>query len=106
MPEGIDATAYRQVMGHFATGVTVVTTAVDGQLQGMTASSIASVSLDPILILVCVAHKARTHEELKKSGRFGVSVLSVPQAAMTSAANTVMRLFSFLIAPIPFRPFR
>ncbi|MDZ4278032.1 MAG: flavin reductase, partial [Dehalococcoidia bacterium] len=47
----IDAARYRQIFGHFATGVTVVTTAVDGRLHGMTANAVTSVSLNPLLLL-------------------------------------------------------
>ena len=75
----IDAASYRQIMGHFATGVTVVTTAVEGWLHGMTANAVASVSLDPLLLLVCVDKQAHAYDELTKAGRFGVNILSEGQ---------------------------
>jgi flavin reductase (DIM6/NTAB) family NADH-FMN oxidoreductase RutF len=75
----IDADAYRKVMSNFATGVTVVTTAVDGKLHGFTANAVTSVSLDPLLFLVCVDKKANAHGELGKAKHFGVSVLAAHQ---------------------------
>ena len=51
---GLDARSYRDIWGSFATGVTVVTTDVDGWLHGMTANGVVSVSLDPLLMLVSV----------------------------------------------------
>ena len=79
----IDASRYRQIMGHFATGVTVVTTAVDGWLHGMTASAVASLSLDPLLLLVCVDKAAHAYDELTKAGRFGVNILAEEQEELS-----------------------
>jgi flavin reductase (DIM6/NTAB) family NADH-FMN oxidoreductase RutF len=75
----MDAAHYRQVIGHFATGVTVVTTAVDGWLHGMTANAIASVSLDPLLLLVCVDKEAHAHEQFAKASHFAVNILADEQ---------------------------
>ncbi|MEX0785241.1 MAG: flavin reductase family protein [Dehalococcoidia bacterium] len=75
----IDTQAYRQIIGQFATGVTVVTTAVDGWLHGMTANALTSVSLDPLLLLVCVDKAAHAHEQIAKAGRFAVNILSAGQ---------------------------
>lgn len=74
-----DSRAYRNALGRFATGVTVVTTAVDGGIHGMTANAFTSVSLDPPLVLVSVAMEARMHAYLLQTIRFGVSVLSEDQ---------------------------
>jgi flavin reductase (DIM6/NTAB) family NADH-FMN oxidoreductase RutF len=76
-----DSRAYRNALGRFATGVTVVTTAVDGGVHGMTANAFTSVSLDPPLILIAVGKQARMHTYLSQQGRFGVSVLSQDQLA-------------------------
>ena len=54
-------------MGCFATGVTIVTVDLDGEVHGMTANAFASVSLDPMLVLVCVDHTTRTHAHLPVS---------------------------------------
>src|SRR5437764_11142621 len=70
-------------MGYFATGVTVITVDYEGQVQGMTANAFTSVSLDPMLVLVCVDHRARTHAHLHAKKRFGVNVLSDQQRAVS-----------------------
>jgi len=75
----LDTEAFRKVMSNFATGVTVVTTNVDGKLHGFTANAVASVSLDPLLFLVCVDKKANAHGELGRAKHFGVSVLATHQ---------------------------
>jgi len=66
-------------LGCFATGVTVITVDVEGQVQGMTANAFSSVSLDPMLVLVCVDRRARTHAHLHAKKRFGINVLSADQ---------------------------
>jgi flavin reductase len=67
---------FREAMGLFPTGVTLVTTlAEDGIDQAMTANSVTSVSLDPLLLLVCVEHASRLHDAVLRTGLWGVSVL-------------------------------
>ena len=75
----LEARTYRDIWGGFATGVTVITTDCDGWLHGMTANGVTSVSIDPLLMLVCVDKEARCHEQLSKAGRFGVSLLAADQ---------------------------
>ena len=75
----IGADDYRRVVGHFATGVTVVTTAHDGRHYAMTANSFTSVSLDPVLALVAVETRARFHDAVLASGAFAVNVLAADQ---------------------------
>src|SRR6516164_5520500 len=70
---------FRRAMGSFATGVTVITVDQNGEVHGMTANAFTSVSLDPLLVLVCVDHRARTHAHLHAKKRFGVNVLSHQQ---------------------------
>jgi flavin reductase (DIM6/NTAB) family NADH-FMN oxidoreductase RutF len=68
---------YRDAMGLFPTGVALLTTrAPDGVDHAMTANSVTSVSLDPILLLVCVEHASRLHGALLASGLWGISVLA------------------------------
>lgn len=63
-------------MGHFATGVTVVTTVKgDGEPCGLTASAVCSVSVNPVLVLVCVEHGADSHDCIVAAGRFAVNIL-------------------------------
>ena len=75
----VDQYQFRRVMGHFATGVTILTTAVGDELHGMTASAVCSVSLDPLLVLVCVGKRAHTHPVISESGVFALNVLSEEQ---------------------------
>ena len=71
---------FRKVLGQFATGVTVITVAgSEGQVHGMTANAFTSVSLDPLLVLVCVDGRARTHPLIHQRKRFGVNVLAEGQ---------------------------
>jgi flavin reductase len=70
---------FRRAMASFATGVTVITVANDEQVEGMTANAFTSVSLDPLLVLVCVDQKAKTHAHLHARKRFGINVLSENQ---------------------------
>lgn len=66
---------FRRVMGSFATGVTIVTTAADGELAGMTVNSLTSVSLEPPLVLFCADHRTRTCRAVEASGVFAVNIL-------------------------------
>lgn len=75
----VDVAAFRRAVGHFASGVTVVTTAASGVDHAMTASAFTSVSLEPILVLVCVDKDARFHDAVLEAGTWGVSILSVGQ---------------------------
>jgi flavin reductase (DIM6/NTAB) family NADH-FMN oxidoreductase RutF len=70
---------FRKAMGCFATGVTIITLDLEGEVQGMTANAFASVSLDPPLLLVCVDQKARTHAHLHARQRFGINILAENQ---------------------------
>ena len=75
---------FRKALGHFPTGVTVVTVGREpGKIHGMTANSFTSVSLDPMLILVCVDHRAKMLPLLEKKKRFGISVLKTGQEAIS-----------------------
>jgi flavin reductase (DIM6/NTAB) family NADH-FMN oxidoreductase RutF len=71
----LNAAEFRKAMGCFATGVTIVTVDLDGEVHGMTANAFASVSLDPLLVLVCVDHSTKTHAHLHAKKRFGVNIL-------------------------------
>ena len=75
---------FRRVMGTFATGVTVITVEREpGRVHGMTANSFTSVSLDPLLILVCVDQNARLLGYLQTQRRFGVNILQASQQAFS-----------------------
>jgi flavin reductase (DIM6/NTAB) family NADH-FMN oxidoreductase RutF len=74
---------FRKAMGCFATGVTVITVDHEGAVHGMTANAFTSVSLDPLLVLVCVDRRARTHAHLHAKKRFGVNVLAGDQQVIS-----------------------
>ncbi len=67
---------FRQVMGQFATGVTIVTTQTGEGLSGLTVNSFTSVSLDPPLVLICIDLKSHTLPYLRSSGSFAVNFLT------------------------------
>ena len=62
-------------MGHFASGVTIMTTTADGRMHGMTVSAFASQSLDPLLILVSVERSTEMHKLVMASQAFAINVL-------------------------------
>ena len=80
----LESRTYRDIWGNFATGVTVITTDVEGQLHGMTANGVTSVSLDPLLMLLCVDKGARCHAQLRSAGSFGVSFLTRDQEELSN----------------------
>jgi len=83
-PPGVDPALFRQLLGCFATGVTVVTTRDPaGRPLGMTASSVASVSLHPPLVLVSVAQANDMHPALRAARRFVLNVLADDQEALS-----------------------
>ncbi len=75
----VDRDTFRQALGQWPSGVTVVTTLVDGEPHGMTASSFSSVSLDPPLVSVCVARHAASHDRIRNAGVFAISILAKDQ---------------------------
>src|SRR5882762_7143713 len=80
----LSSSEFRKALGHFTTGVTVVTVEREpGKIHGMTANSFTSVSLDPMLILVCVDHRAKMLPLLEKKKHFGISVLKQNQQAIS-----------------------
>lgn len=72
----VDDIAFRGALGRFASGVTVVTTVVDGIDHAMTASAFTSVSLVPPQVLVCAHRVSRFHEAVLESGTWGVTILA------------------------------
>jgi flavin reductase (DIM6/NTAB) family NADH-FMN oxidoreductase RutF len=70
---------FREVFGRFATGVAVITSAGTAGAGGMTANALCSLSLDPLLALVCFENNARTLPIVRQAGRFGVNLLAAGQ---------------------------
>ncbi len=83
MSQPVAPQAFREAMGRFPTGVTVVSTELDGVPLVMTASSFTSVSLDPLLVLVCVDRSTRFHPAVLATGRWGVSFLAAHQETLS-----------------------
>lgn len=76
----LDPDAFRAVMGRFASGVTIVTATDEaGHAFGMTVSAFASVSLQPSLVAVCIAHAASLHDTLVHAPYFAVNILASTQ---------------------------
>ena len=76
MSTEVDHQAFRGALSRFASGVTVVSTVVDGIDHAMTASAFTSVSLEPPMVLVCSDRRSRFHDAVAESGRWAVSILS------------------------------
>ncbi|PXY24689.1 flavin reductase family protein [Prauserella muralis] len=82
---GIDQAAFRDALSTFASGVTVLTTVdASGQKYGITASSFTSLSIDPPLVLICVARSAYSYAAFEESRHFGISVLHDGQADLAT----------------------
>lgn len=83
-PTTPSSSEFRLALGQFATGVTVITAErAPGLVHGMTASSFTSVSLDPLLILICVSQTAQLLPMVKRHKRFGVNILKESQQAIS-----------------------
>ena len=81
----LDPKQLRRVMGHFATGVTVITTCDShGNVYGLTANAITSVSLEPPLLLICIDRKAETFAHFYDSKAFTVNILTEEQQELSS----------------------
>ncbi len=79
-----DTRAYRNALGRFATGITIITTQVGDSVRGMTCNAFLSISLDPPLVGIAVKHSATMHGYLERSGRYGVSVLAAEQQHLSN----------------------
>jgi 3-hydroxy-9,10-secoandrosta-1,3,5(10)-triene-9,17-dione monooxygenase reductase component len=73
---------FRDAISRFATGVTVITTNRPDGPAGMTASAVSSLSLDPLMLLVCISNRLPTHDALLESRRFAVNVLGEDDEAL------------------------
>src|SRR5881227_1184929 len=82
MSSGREHEVFREVFGRFATGVAVITGAGPSGIGGMTANAVCSLSLDPLLALVCFDNQARTLPIVREARRFAVNVLSAEQEEM------------------------
>ncbi|RAK14956.1 flavin reductase (DIM6/NTAB) family NADH-FMN oxidoreductase RutF [Anoxybacillus vitaminiphilus] len=79
----MDDRLFRNAMGKFATGVTVITTELNGAVHGMTANAFMSVSLNPKLVLVSIGEKAKMLEKIQQSKKYAVNILSQDQKVLS-----------------------
>jgi flavin reductase (DIM6/NTAB) family NADH-FMN oxidoreductase RutF len=79
LTSGVDPARFRDAVGRFPTGVSVVTARLGARHHGMTANTFTSVSLDPVLVLICIERQARLHDMILAAGQWAVCVLSVEQ---------------------------
>jgi flavin reductase len=97
MDEG-ERARLRTLMGHFATGVSVVAARHGPLLAGMTANAIATISIDPPILMASIARKAETHGAIVGSHAFSVSVLAHDQQALAECfaqPTTALKLTRF-----------
>lgn len=94
-----DQALFRSVMGHFASGVTVLTTRLEEQLHGMTVSALCSVSLEPLLVLASIEKVTRMHDLLAKSRVYAVSILGAREEATSRFFADDRRLGGVEFAP-------
>lgn len=99
----LDPAAFRQAMGRVVHGVSVVTTHADGHDHAMTANTVTSVSLDPLLVLVCVETESRFHDAILTHGMWGISVLAADQRALSEWFATRGRPLHGQLDRAPFR---
>src|SRR5579859_1062435 len=106
LTSAVDVSAFRQAMGSFPTGVTVVTVACDdGDMHGMTVNSFSSVSLDPMLVLVCLGETSRGVGLIERAEAFVVNVLSAGQQDVSRwFANRHRPAGSAMFDGVPFEP--
>ncbi|MDL4839560.1 flavin reductase family protein [Aquibacillus rhizosphaerae] len=74
---------FREAMGKFATGITVVTTEHNNEIHGMTVNALMSISLEPKLIAISIDEKASLHKLLQETNQFGVSILQDNQKELS-----------------------
>ncbi|MCY7493674.1 flavin reductase family protein [Bacillus safensis] len=79
----MDERVFRNAMGKFATGVTVITTEQNGEIHGMTANAFMSVSLNPKLILISIDQRAKMLNKINEAGTFAVNILAEDQKELS-----------------------
>lgn len=97
-----DVATFRRVVGRFATGVCVLTAVDAGQDHAMTASAVTSVSLEPMLVLVCVETEARFHDAILGAGEWAVSILDETARGVSDWLATRGRPLTGQLDRIPF----
>ena len=78
----VDQTKFRSVVGHFASGVTVITTKLGEELFGTTASAVSSLSMEPPMMLICLNKSSQTHNAVQEAGGFAINILASDQGPL------------------------
>jgi 3-hydroxy-9,10-secoandrosta-1,3,5(10)-triene-9,17-dione monooxygenase reductase component len=82
---GFDQARFREVLGHFATGITIVTATEDGEPVGFSCQSFAALSLDPPMVILAPAKSSTSWPRIARAGSFCVNILSEDQEAVCRA---------------------
>ncbi|MER6958765.1 flavin reductase family protein [Streptomyces sp. NPDC000618] len=82
--EAASSDGYRRAISHFASGVTIILTSVEGTEYGATASAVCSLSTDPAMLVVCLNRTSETGKAVRESGRLSVNILTENQALLAS----------------------
>lgn len=98
-----DVATFKTALGRFVTGVTIVTTTTDGHAHAMTANAFTSVSLDPLLVLVCVDRSTRFRGAVAAAGTWAVSVLPAADAEVADWLATKGRPLVGQLDGVPHR---
>jgi flavin reductase (DIM6/NTAB) family NADH-FMN oxidoreductase RutF len=85
----LDSEEFRDVMGRFASGVTVITADHEGRRYGTTASAVSSLSLEPAMLLVCLNRSSSTGQVIAAARRFAVNILAEGQADAPAAIAVI-----------------
>ena len=102
-PPAVDEANFRRAMSCLATGVTVVTTSLEGKLYGVTVNAFCSVSLDPPLVLICIDQLSRSRHSIEESGIFAVNILSWQQQFAADRFAARAPLVDTAFTGIPYR---
>jgi 3-hydroxy-9,10-secoandrosta-1,3,5(10)-triene-9,17-dione monooxygenase reductase component len=79
---GLDQARFREVLGHFATGITIVTASEDGEPVGFSCQSFAALSLDPPMVILAPAKSSTSWPRIAEAGAFAVNILAEHQEAI------------------------
>jgi 3-hydroxy-9,10-secoandrosta-1,3,5(10)-triene-9,17-dione monooxygenase reductase component len=82
---GLDQARFREVLGHFATGITIVTATDDGEPVGFSCQSFAALSLDPPMVILAPAKTSTSWPRIARAGAFCVNILGEHQEAVCRA---------------------
>jgi flavin reductase (DIM6/NTAB) family NADH-FMN oxidoreductase RutF len=101
MSDSVPVPAFREALARFASGVTIVAAREGDRLSGFTATAFSSVSLEPPLVLICIAHTASAYDAVLAADKLGISVLSEEQgwAAKQFATHGIDRFEGVSLAP-------